>query len=718
MDSLPQKYIQSVIMAEDRRFYSHHGVDLLAIIRSAWINLKRKEIVSGASTISMQVIRLARQSQPRTVGEKILEMILATGLELNYGKDEILGLYAAHAPFGGNVVGLEAAAWRYFGRNPAQLSWGENAILAVLPNAPALIHPGRNREKLKQKRNQLLLKLFQTGLLDSLTYSMACYEDIPIIPYTLPQNAPHLLQRIKKEKTEYGRFFCTIDGSTQQMVNDVLKRHHLRLKANHIYDAAALIIDNRVNKVIAYVGNITEDRVREQGRYVDLIVSPRSTGSILKPILYAALIEKGELLPTQLVEDVPFRLGGFAPQNYSRSYNGAVPAARALARSLNVPAVHLLQQYGVNRFHYKLKNLGMTTLFRPADQYGLSLILGGAEGTLWEICNIYAGFARSLNSYFGRPLHKGTPDYFVKQSEYNNGVTHYHFDPGTAWLTLDAMLEVSRPDLEQFWQNFSSARPVAWKTGTSYGHRDAWAIGVSPEFTVGVWAGNADGEGRPDLTGLQAAAPILFDIFYLLPQTSWFDSPESALEEISVCRHSGYRPGPYCAELKQTLIPIDSQAGTTCPFCRLVHLNPNLTFRVSRSCEPTVSMQVRNWFVLPPAIEMFYMKKHPEYIPLPPVHAGCPDEEQKQFSLIHPAGASIILVPLELNGAWGKTILKAAHRRREATLFWHMDGVYLGRTSERHEMAVSPPPGEHILTVIDDRGNMLKQQIRIISAHH
>jgi len=718
LDSLPKKYIHSVIMAEDRRFYSHHGVDPLAIIRSAWINITRNEIVSGASTITMQVIRLARQNQPRTFGEKILEMILATGLELDYGKDEILGFYAAHAPFGGNVVGLEAAAWRYFGRDPDQLSWGENATLAVLPNAPALIHPGRNREKLKQKRNQLLLKLHQSGLIDSLTYSMACYEDLPNVPYALPQDAPHLLQRIKKEKNEYGRFYCTIDGSTQEMVDDVLGRHHSRLKANHIYDAAVLIIDNQASEVMAYVGNITEDRMREQGRYVDLIISPRSTGSILKPILYAALIENGELLPTQLVEDVPFRLGGFAPQNYSRSYNGAVPAARALARSLNVPAVHLLQQYGVNRFHFKLKQLGMTTLFRPADQYGLSLILGGAEGTLWEICNIYAGFARSLNSFFGRPLYGGAPDYLVKPAEDNNGVTYYHFDPGTAWLTLDALLEVSRPDLEQFWENFSSSRPVAWKTGTSYGHRDAWAIGVTPEYTVGVWVGNADGEGRPGLTGLQAAAPILFDIFYLLPPTSWFDTPESALQEISVCSSSGYRPGPFCAGLKKTLIPINSEAGSTCPFCRRVHLNPTLTYRVSQSCEPAVSMHVLKWFVLPPAIEMYYIKKHPEYIPLPPVHADCPEEEQSQFSLIHPATGGIILVPLELTGEWGKTVLKAAHRRRDATLFWHMDNVYLGRTSERHEMAVSPPPGEHILTVIDDQGNILKQHIRIISAHH
>ncbi len=588
----------------------------------------------------------------------------------------------------------------------------------MLPNAPALIHPGRNRSALRQKRDLLLSKLHQKGIIDSLTYLMACREDLPEEPYPLPQNAPHLLAFVSKEKEVSGRIFSTINGHTQRIVNHILGEHHMRLSANHIYDAAVLVVDNRTNEVIAYAGNVIEKRMREKGKYVDVIRSPRSTGSILKPLLYASMIEKGELLPSQLVEDIPLRLGGFAPQNYSRTYIGAVPASRALARSLNIPAVHMLQQFGVNRFYFRLKQLGMSTLFRPADQYGLSLILGGAEGTLWDICGIYAGFAASIQSFFGYQPIKDEPIFLSEMGKKHAGNRRYRFNAGATWLTLSAMLEVSRPDLEHFWQNFASSRPIAWKTGTSFGHRDAWAIGITPEYTVGVWVGNADGEGRPDLTGLQAAAPILFDVFYQMPATSWFDIPESDLQEITVCSKSGYRPGPYCSKLDKTLIPYASEAGTTCPFCRLIHLDKTQTYRVNRSCYPDNQFETVSWFVLPPVVELYYINKHPDYRPLPFMITGCYDEDQSPFSLIYPASGGVLLVPVELNGEQGKTVLKAAHRRSDAILYWHIDNNYLGRTMNRHELAVSPSPGKHRLTLVDDRGNLLEQQVRIITADH
>jgi penicillin-binding protein 1C len=715
-DSLPARYVQSVIIAEDKRFFNHHGVDPLAVIRAAWSNLRDKKIVSGASTLTMQVVRMSRGNQPRTFPEKIFEMILAGALEFTRSKSEILGLYAAHAPYGGNVVGLEAAAWRYFGRRPSALSWAETATLAVLPNSPSMIHPGRNRSLLREKRDRLLRKLFETGVIDSITFRMACSEDLPDTPYPLPQNAPHLLSYLKSEIQQQGRFYTSIDRQCQLMVQDVLERHHKHLAANHVYDAAVVVIDNCANEIIAYAGNISGTRIREDGRYVDIIRAPRSTGSILKPFLYAAMLEKGELLPTQLVMDVPLRLGGFAPQNYSHLYNGAVPASKALARSLNVPAVYMLQQYGVARFHYKLIQLGMTTLFRPYAQYGLSLILGGAECTLWDISTMYAGFAESIRSWIENRRPRGKPAILKRRLQENTGTAAYHYTAGTAWLTLSAMLEVSRPDLEQFWQNFSSSRPVAWKTGTSYGHRDAWAVGVTPEFTIGVWVGNADGEGRPDLTGLRAAAPILFDLFYLMPPTSWFETPEPELEEITVCASSGYRPGPYCSKREHVFIPYGCGGGTTCPFCRVVHLDVTHTHRVDTNCTPDEQVESENWFILPPEAELYYRTKHPEYIPLPPVTGGCAEEEMNAFSLIYPPAGDVILVPLELDGEQGKTVLKAAHRRPDATLYWHIDNVYLGSTTERHELAVSPAAGEHRLTIVDDQGQMLEQKVRIIAA--
>ena len=358
----------------------------------------------------------------------------------------------------------------------------------------------------------------------------------------------------------------------------------------------------------------------------------------------------------------------------------------------------------------------MTTLFRPYAQYGLSLILGGAECTLWDISAMYAGFAESMLSWIENRQPRGKPGILRRRLSEPTGTAVYHYNAGTAWLTLSTILEVSRPDLEQFWQNFASSRPVAWKTGTSYGHRDAWAVGVTPEYTIGVWVGNADGEGRPDLTGLRAAAPILFDLFYLMPPTSWFEMPEPELEEISICASSGYRPGPYCSRLEKVYIPYGSQGGTTCPFCRVIHLDATHTYRVDTNCTPDEQVETEQWFVLPPVAELYYMKKHPEYIPLPPVTGDCSDEEIDAFSLIYPSAGDAILVPVELNGEQGKTVLKAAHRRPDATLYWHLDNVYLGSTTERHELAISPLAGEHRLTIVDDQGMIREQKVRIITA--
>ena len=378
----PEKIKQCLITFEDRHFYRHWGVNPVSISRAAYQNLKNKRIVSGGSTLTMQTIRLAR-NESRTFGEKFIEMILATRLEFRASKEKILSMYISHAPFGGNVVGLDAAAWRYFGHPAEELSWAEAAMLAVLPNAPAMIHLSKSRQLLLNKRNRLLKQLYVRKIIDNSTYELAISEPLPDEPHPLPQTAPHLVSRFYQERN--GKYsISTIDRGIQTQIENAAERWSNEFNRSDIRNLAILVIDIRTNQVVAYCGNVNFER-KQAGNQVDVIQAPRSTGSILKPFLYYAMLQEGSLLPHTLLPDIPVNINGFTPQNFSLQFEGAVPASEALARSLNIPAVTMLQRYGVPKFHTFLRQIGLKTINRPASHYGLSLILGGAEATLWDV---------------------------------------------------------------------------------------------------------------------------------------------------------------------------------------------------------------------------------------------------------------------------------------------------------------------------------------------
>ena len=399
-DSLSEKYVQAVTHFEDAYFRQHPGVNPVSLVRAARQNWHAGRIISGGSTLTMQTIRLSR-NKARTLWEKCVEMVLATRLEWALSKDEILRLYAAHAPFGGNVVGVEAAAWRYFGTDPHRLSWAENALLAVLPNSPAVLYPGRNHDWLLRKRNRLLRKLWQHQVMDSLTYVLASAEPLPDRPQPVPTLAPRLLTRLLNEGYRGQRVVSTLDHGLQQRARAVVEDHHQKLRANGIHNAAALIVDVATGEARAYVGNTSA--AAQHNPSVDIVTARRSTGSLLKPFLYAAMLNDGKILPQALVPDVPTFIDGFMPQNFNKKFEGAVPADQVIARSLNVPAVRMLRRHGLEKFHHQLQQLGMTTLDHPANHYGLSLIVGGAEGSLWDITGMYASAARTLNHYFNHP---------------------------------------------------------------------------------------------------------------------------------------------------------------------------------------------------------------------------------------------------------------------------------------------------------------------------
>ena len=714
---VPEKFAVCLTQYEDKRFWYHPGIDPFALMRAVHLNLTQSRVVSGGSTLTMQLARIARGNQSRTVGQKVIEMLWALYLECSYSKAEILRMYASNAPFGGNVVGIEAAAWRYFGREAKDLSWAEQATLAVLPNSPALIHPGRNRAELKQKRDKLLLRLYEKHILDKTEYELACMEALPEKPLPLPNEAPHLLERLAIEKQE-NRIHTTVDPTLQQQVQRLVNRYVADYRSNHIYNAAALVADVESGKILAYVGNVTDQNMTTgHGYQVDVISSPRSTGSVLKPFLYAAMLNDGLILPGTLIADTPLNINGFTPQNFNKTFYGAVPAHVAIERSLNVPLVRMLSQYNTGRFMSLLKRLGMTTLRFSEDHYGASLILGGAEGSLWDLSGIYASLARMLShyrSYNGRydrsDIHPLTP-YPIEEKKPIRSVTDTRLADesllsyASLWFMFEAMSGLNRPEEEADWQQFSSMKQVAWKTGTSYGGRDAWAIGVTPRYVVGVWVGNATGEGRSGLTGVGYAAPILFDIYSLLPDVPWFDQPYDELEEVAVCRQSGHKASAICDEVDTVYIPRTGIATAVCPYHRIVHLSQDGQYRVNSSCESVSRMQERSWFVLPPAQAYYYKNYHVEYQALPPLKPGCEEDQSRQIAILYPEHQAVLYLPKGFSGEREKVVMRATHARSDATLYWHLDDVYLGETRQIHQMACLIEPGNHILTLLDEDGN-------------
>jgi penicillin-binding protein 1C len=721
IDSIPYKYEQCLLLFEDRYFYHHRGYNPLALTRALYQNMKAGSIVSGGSTISMQVIRLSRRGKPRNVYQKFIEIILASRLELTNTKEDILSLYSSNAPYGGNVVGLDAGAWRYFGRPPAQLTWAESATLAVLPNAPSLIHPGRNRNLLLEKRNRLLGRLLDEGLIDTLTCNLATIEPLPSEPNPLPSLAPHLLDYIYINY-QGKRISSTIDADLQYRVNNIVEEHHKILIHNEIHNASCLVIETMSGEIRAYVGNTSNDGRPEFSGDVDIVRSPRSTGSILKPLLFCLMLEEGEILTGSLVPDIPTQYTGYSPKNFNHEYDGAVPARRALARSLNIPAVRMLQSYGLGRFYYQLEELGMKTMHKPAAHYGLSLILGGAEGSLMWITGMYASMGRVLGHYneSGKYFENDIRAPGIIKSPFGNiargrDENPHPYSAASVWLTFQSLLQVNRPESQAGWQSFQSASNIAWKTGTSFGFRDAWAVGTSPSYTIGVWAGNADGEGRPNLTGISVAAPILFDVFGLLPGNSWFHPPLNELFPAEVCRQSGYLPGPHCPDRDTILVPEKGLLSSSCPYHLMVHLTDDGQYRVSSDCMETEKMKHEPWFLLPPVQEWYYRSGNPEYRILPDLHPDCMESGEISFlELIYPRHSARVFIPRELDGTLGEIILEAAHRNPSTLIHWHLDDRYLGSTRHIHQLGITPLKGLHILTLVDEAGNSLVHQFEVI----
>ncbi|MRI01383.1 penicillin-binding protein 1C [Kriegella sp. EG-1] len=708
VDSVPSKFEACLLHFEDAHFYQHPGFNPVSMVKAIDDNITAGKVVRGGSTITQQVIRLSRKGKKRSYIEKLVELILATRLEFRCTKDEILKLYASHAPFGGNVVGLEVAAWRYYGLQPHQLSWAESATLAVLPNAPSLIYPGKNQERLLHKRNRLLKKLFVEAVIDSTTYELALLETLPQKPFALPQLANHLVQYTAK-RNKGKKVRTTVDLRLQENVNAIVNKHHQQLSQNQVHNIAVLVLDVNSRKVLSYVGNTAT--TKEHQKDVDMIQANRSTGSTIKPLLYAAMLDAGELMPDMLVADVPTQIAGYTPENFSQDYSGAVKAKTALAQSLNIPAVRLLQRYGLDKFRNQLNFFKLRGLNKQAEHYGLTLILGGAETNLWDLCKTYASMAATINHF-----NTTSSEYFenefvepvIKKDQVvdfgNKSIEKTIFDAGSIYLTFEAMKEVNRPEGSESWEFFDSSKEIAWKTGTSFGNKDAWSIGVTKDFVVGIWVGNADGEGRPNMTGVTSAAPILFDVFDVLPESEWFQKPLDEFTEITICEESGFLASEICPK-KIIEIPNKENFVQVCKYHRSVQLDFGRKFRVNSSCVDLSKSVTDSWFVLPPLMEFYFRKNHPTYKMLPPLKENCQPTDVSPLEFIYPKNGGKITLPKNFDGSINELAVKLAHPKPETVVYWYLNEQFIGETEQFHEMGVIASTGNHKITVVDALGN-------------
>jgi penicillin-binding protein 1C len=697
--ALPENLKLAVLSYEDQYFHQHPGVNPVALVRAFYLNLKHGRVVSGGSTITMQLARMI-QNNPRTIAYKLQEIILAFKLEFRHSKNEILQDYLCHAPYGSNIRGYIAASYRFFGKKPDQLTWAEAATLAVLPNAPGMVFPSKNDARLEKKRNALLLKLRDKKIIDHETYELSLLEHTPkkIIPFTLA--APHLTERIHAQN-QLSIVCTTINSEIQSETNFFVKQHSAQLQQMGVGNACAMVVDNSTGEIVSYVGSQDYDDLEHQGR-VDGVKAARSSGSILKPFLYALAIDDGLILPQTLIKDVPTYFNSFSPSNASETFSGIVPASQALIHSLNIPAVRLLNSYGVYKFYNQLKAAGVQSLFRHADDYGLPIILGGAEVTPWDMAKLYRGMARG--GKFGEITYLKHEEIVQERQLISRGSTH---------LVLEEMKELIRPGLEFYWKKYSTQRPIAWKTGTSYGHKDAWAVGTTPSWTIVVWVGNFDGSSNKSLSGMRSAGPLLFNIFNVLPvqnSKDWFTERQRDFVGIKICKHTGFYATENCEEIAMVNAPINMRPLNTCSYHKKYQLDAKQVYAVCSHCWSQSRIE-KNILKYPPDVN-YYLRKNGNLVESEPPHNPlCAiAQENDVLQIIYPLENANVFIPKDFDGSHQPLVSRLATQFPEREVFWYLDESFIGSSVNKPSLPLHLNAGSHLLTVVDVMGN--KDQVK------
>ena len=683
-DKIPEKLKTAVMVFEDKNFYSHNGVDLSAVIRALKDNIFEGRR-TGASTITMQVVKMA-QPKERSYFNKYLEIVHAFKLEKYYKKDEILKMYLNNAPYGGNIVGYKTASYMYFRKSPEELTWSEAALLAVLPNSPGLMNVEKNREKLIEKRNFLLKKLYEKNFINEMQYEISLKEPVPDKRYSFPVLAPHLVRRLVNENKDKKIIKSTIDSEIQKKTEKAVKDYSEFLKLSGINNTAVLIINNKNYEVTAYAGSQDFYDFKNNGQ-VDGITAKRSPGSLLKPFLYAKVIDEGIAAPQSKIPDVPLYFSNFSPQNANKKHYGMIEMRDALIKSLNIPFVELLKDYGEDKFFYFLKDI-LNFEDRNPERYGLSLILGTKEFTMEEIGILYSGLANYGN---------------FKNLKYTKESTEEErqlLTKGASYLTLTTMRELERPGMEKFYRE---KNPVSWKTGTSHGRRDGWAAGITPEWTVVVWTGNFTGEGNPNLTGVYTGGNLLFNILKILPKTEKDFIMPSDLEKIEVDKETGYRL-KYDVSYKEIFYPKDAKPLKASPYYKKIFVNKNGEEIDSRD-ESFNEREEKYILVYPLEVVNYFVREN-----LDVSNIFSEKTAKKTIKFIYPKNNLKIIVPKDFDGE--KSLIVKIANIKNQELYWYVNKEYAGKSREK-ERSFNFKKGKYEITVVSESGETAKINFQV-----
>jgi penicillin-binding protein 1C len=729
---LPPELPEALVASEDQRFRRHFGVDPVAVARAAWANLRAGEVVSGASTIPMQIARMADPG-PRTLGAKVRESFRALQLEARFSKDELLEIYLNLTPYGGNVEGVGAAAWFYFGKSPDQLSLGEISLLTALPRSPVRYDPTLHPEEARAARDRVLGQLAERGIFPMAEIEHARAEPLPTERRRPPFAAPHLAEMATRRMTDRTRIRSALDRDLQHIAEEQVARRIAELRTTGIGNAAVVVIENETRAVRVLVGSAGFDEAAWQGQ-VNGAVARRSPGSTLKPFLYLVAFDQGRMIPDSWLLDVPTDYSGYVAENYDERYRGLVTARDALIQSLNASAVRLLADIGLPEFHRLLVRGGLETLDRPAGHYGLPLVLGAGEVRLVDLANLYAtlaegGVHRPLR--WMEPLTPWPPlpsppiprergnlaEVSVSSSPSpgraggdgrgGQGVRGLRlFSPQAAGAVIRILTDVRRPDLPEAWDLTRGVPGVAWKTGTSYGHRDAWAVGTSRRYTIGVWVGNFDGRPRQGISGSQHAGPLLFDLFRAIDPEGVAPNPERVdPETLEVCAVSHELPGPWCpARLRVQYLPGRSRLAP-CSWHRRVLVDAGSGELLAGDCLAGRRTAFR-LLTLPPAELLAWWRAQGSVVEGPPplssacrgVPAGEPPrivspDPTTPYRLRRDALPEHQRIPLVARADFGAS-----------RLFWYQDGQLVAAMAPQESRFLDSVPGEHRLVVTDDLG--------------
>lgn len=698
LDEISPLLRKTIIEKEDQYFYYHPGVNPLAIGRAMVKNIFRLKRTSGASTITMQVAR-ALEPRRRTYFNKLVEMFRAFELEWKYSKDEILQLYLNLVPYGGNIEGVKSASTLYFNKNPDHLSLAEITALSIIPNRPSTLVMGKNNDLIVQERNRWLRKFADNKVFTEKEIQDALSEPLTATRLVVPKLIPHLAWRLKKQG---GNVIATnIDMNTQSKVEKLVEDYSRSLRLKNIRNAAVIVINNQTHEVAAYIGSSGFYDTLDAGQ-VNGAAAIRQPGSTLKPLLYGLCMDEGLMTPKAVITDVAVNYDGYAPENYDRQFNGYVTMEYALEHSLNIPAVKGLRLLGKDKLVHKLAACDFRQIKKDQKKLGLSMVLGGCGATLEELTGLYSSFAHE-GKYF-RPRYVKAVDGTLATGIAGAQTGYTLISPAATFMINDMLSKVNRPDFPLNWQSTEHMPKIAWKTGTSYGRRDAWSIGYNKNFTVGIWVGNFSALGIPELSGANVATPLLFKVFNTIDYDSdqeWFTQPKDC-ESRLVCSETGMVPGEHCHHtITDYFIPLISST-QTCNNRQEIMVSPDEKLSYCKICMPAAGYKKKWYKTVSAEMQQYYDEHRIAYEKIPVHNPNC----EKVFAGGAPAitsprnGAEYLISskhpePLQLTCQTGNDVSK---------VYWYVNNRFYKTAEAKAKQFFIPEEGPVKISCTDDKG--------------